>query len=217
MSTISEYLEELRDRPVTVIGMGISNVPLIKMLLRAGVKVTVRDKSPREKVSDLAQELESLGAKLVLGPGYLENLHEDIIFRTPGLSPNTPQLANALERGLSISSEMEVFFQTCPSHLVAVTAATERPLPPPYFGILKEAGKNVYVGATSASLCCPTWPTWSPRLRRFGAVLLPAHDHGAEPPHRRHHQPGPQPPGLPPHHGGVHPGQEEHLPAPVSQ
>lgn len=147
MSTISEYLEELRDRPVTVIGMGISNMPLIKMLLRAGVKVTVRDKSPREKVSDLAQELESLGAKLVLGPGYLENLHEDIIFRTPGLSPNTPQLANALERGLSISSEMEVFFQTCPSHLVAVTGSDGKTTTTTIISeFLKEAGKNVYVG-----------------------------------------------------------------------
>ena len=62
MSTITEYLEELSGRSVTVIGMGISNVPLIKMLLRAGVKVTVRDKANREKVADLAQELESLGA-----------------------------------------------------------------------------------------------------------------------------------------------------------
>ena len=57
MSTITEYLEELSGRSVTVIGMGISNVPLIKMLLRAGVKVTVRDKANREKVADLAQEL----------------------------------------------------------------------------------------------------------------------------------------------------------------
>ena len=147
MSTISEYLEELRDRPVTVIGMGISNVPLIKMLLRAGVKVTVRDKSPREKVSDLAQELESLGAKLVLGPGYLENLHEDIIFRTPGLSPNTPQLANALERGLSISSEMEVFFQTCPSHLVAVTGSDGKTTTTTIIAeLLKRAGRTVHLG-----------------------------------------------------------------------
>ena len=66
MSTITEYLEELSGRSVTVIGMGISNVPLIKMLLRAGVKVTVRDKANREKVADLAQELESLGARWCL-------------------------------------------------------------------------------------------------------------------------------------------------------
>ena len=119
MSTITEYLEELSGRSVTVIGMGISNVPLIKMLLRAGVKVTVRDKANREKVADLAQELESLGATLVLGPDYLKDLGGELIFRTPGLSPNTPELAQAVENGAALSSEMEVFFQTCPSHHVA--------------------------------------------------------------------------------------------------
>ena len=98
MSTITEYLEELSGRSVTVIGMGISNVPLIKMLLRAGVKVTVRDKANREKVADLAQELESLGATLVLGPDYLKDLGGELIFRTPGLSPNTPELAQAVDR-----------------------------------------------------------------------------------------------------------------------
>ena len=47
--------------------MGVSNIPLIKMLLRAGVEVTVRDRSPRERLAEQAQELESLGARLILG------------------------------------------------------------------------------------------------------------------------------------------------------
>ena len=34
MSTIKEYLSELSGRRVTVIGMGVSNIPLIKMLSR---------------------------------------------------------------------------------------------------------------------------------------------------------------------------------------
>ena len=147
MSTITEYLEELSGRSVTVIGMGISNVPLIKMLLRAGVKVTVRDKASREKVADLAQELESLGATLVLGPDYLKDLDAELIFRTPGLSPNTPELAQAVENGAALSSEMEVFFQTCPSHLVAVTGSDGKTTTTTIIAeFLKEAGKTVYVG-----------------------------------------------------------------------
>ena len=147
MSTITEYLEELSGRSVTVIGMGISNVPLIKMLLRAGVKVTVRDKASREKVADLAQELESLGATLVLGPDYLKDLDGELIFRTPGLSPNTPELAQAVENGAALSSEMEVFFQTCPSHLVAVTGSDGKTTTTTIISeFLKEAGKTVYVG-----------------------------------------------------------------------
>ena len=147
MSTINEYLQELKGRRVSVIGMGVSNTPLIKMLLRAEVNVTVRDKAPMEKVADQVQELESLGAKVILGEGYLQNISEDIVFRTPGLSPNTPEIANAVQRGISLSSEMELFFQTCPSQLVAVTGSDGKTTTTTIIAeFLKEAGKNVYVG-----------------------------------------------------------------------
>ena len=163
MSTITEYLEELSGRSVTVIGMGISNVPLIKMLLRAGVKVTVRDKASREKVADLAQELESLGATLVLGPDYLKDLGEELIFRTPGLSPNTPELAQAVENGAALSSEMEVFFQTCPSHLVAVTGSDGKTTTTTIIAeFLKEAGKTVYVGGNIGKPLLPDVPDMEP-------------------------------------------------------
>ena len=147
MSTIQEYLSELSGRRVTVIGMGVSNIPLIKLLLRAGVKVTVRDRSPRERLAEQAQELESLGAKLILGEEYLQNLDGSIIFRTPGLSPNTPELLEAAQRGISLSSEMEVFFQTCPSHLIGVTGSDGKTTTTTIIAeLLKEAGQNVYVG-----------------------------------------------------------------------
>lgn len=99
MSTITEYFESLRGKSIAVIGMGVSNMPLIRMMLRAELKVTVCDKAPRERVEEQAAELESLGAKFQLGPDYLAKLHKfDLIFRTPGLSPNTPELAQAVAR-----------------------------------------------------------------------------------------------------------------------
>ncbi len=147
MSTIKEYLSELSGRRVTVIGMGVSNIPLIKMLLRAGVEVTVRDRSPRERLAEQAQELESLGARLILGENYLKDLPEELIFRTPGLSPNTPELLDAVQRGAALSSEMEVFFQTCPGRLIGVTGSDGKTTTTTIIAeFLKEAGKNVYVG-----------------------------------------------------------------------
>lgn len=147
MSAIREYLEELRGHRVTVIGMGVSNIPLIKMLLRSEVQVTVRDKAPRERVEELAQELESLGAELILGEDYLRSIHEDVIFRTPGLSPNTTELVNAVQRGIALSSEMELFFQTCPSCLIGVTGSDGKTTTTTIISeFLKEAGKTVYLG-----------------------------------------------------------------------
>ena len=148
MSTIQEYLESLEGKSVAVIGMGVSNTPLIRMLLRAELKVTVCDKSPRERVEELAAELESLGAKLQLGPGYLEKLSRfDVIFRTPGLSPNSPELRSAAEKGRVITSEMELFFQLCPCKIIAVTGSDGKTTTTTLISeFLKEAGYNVYVG-----------------------------------------------------------------------
>ena len=148
MSTISEYLETLRGRSIAVIGMGVSNTPLIRMLLRAELKVTVCDKSPRERVEEQAAELESLGAKLRLGPDYLAKIHKaDIIFRTPGLSPNTPELQKAVEGGSILTSEMELFFRLCPCPIIGVTGSDGKTTTTTLISeFLKEAGKNVYLG-----------------------------------------------------------------------
>lgn len=148
MSTMSEYLETLQGQSIAVIGMGVSNTPLIRALLRAGLKVTVCDKSPRERVEELASELESLGAKLRLGPDYLAKIHKaDMIFRTPGLSPNTPELRKAMEGGSVLTSEMELFFQLCPCKIIGITGSDGKTTTTTLISeFLKEAGFNVYLG-----------------------------------------------------------------------
>ncbi len=148
MSTIAEYLASLEGKSVAVIGMGVSNTPLIRMLLRAGVKVTVCDKAAREQIAQRANELESLGAKFQLGPDYLEKLSRfDVIFRTPGLSPNHPSVKEAVEKGSVLTSEMELFFRLCPCKIIAVTGSDGKTTTTTLISeFLKEAGYNVYVG-----------------------------------------------------------------------
>lgn len=146
-STIQNYLAELRGKRVAVIGIGVSNTPLIKMLLRAGVKVTACDKRQRADFGGQAEELESLGAELHLGLDYLEGLDQEIIFRTPGLRPDVPQLLAAQERGSVITSEMEVFFKVCPCRIIAVTGSDGKTTTTTIIAeLLKAAGYNVYVG-----------------------------------------------------------------------
>ena len=148
MSTTSEYFETLRGRSIAVIGMGVSNTPLIRMLLRAELRVTVCDKSPRERVEEQASELESLGAKLKMGPDYLSKIHKsDVIFRTPGLSPNTPELKKAVEGGSILTSEMELFFKLCPCKIIGVTGSDGKTTTTTLISeFLREARRNVYLG-----------------------------------------------------------------------
>ena len=145
--TISEYLTSLKHKRVAVIGIGVSNTPLIRMLLRVGVDVTACDKSSRETLGIVADELESLGARLQLGDDYLNNLKHDVIFRTPGMRPDVPALEAARARGAEITSEMEVFFRICPCKIIAVTGSDGKTTTTTIISeLLKAAGYNVYVG-----------------------------------------------------------------------
>ena len=144
--TLSEYLEGLRGKKVDVIGIGVSNRPLIKLLRKAGVSVTARDKAAREKL-DCADELEASGVKLVLGDGYLKGTEGDVIFRSPGIRPDVPEFAEAVRRGATLASEMEAFFEVCPCQIIAVTGSDGKTTTTTVISeILKNDGKKVWVG-----------------------------------------------------------------------
>ena len=55
--TLREYIDRLRGRTVAVIGIGVSNTPLLRLLLREGISVTACDRSDRAKLGALAEEL----------------------------------------------------------------------------------------------------------------------------------------------------------------
>lgn len=146
--TVQEYLDRLAGKRVAVLGIGVSNTPLIHMLLRAGAKVTACDKRAREEFGGKIEELESLGASIHLGEDYLDHLKgQDIIFRTPGLRPDLPQLTAAVERGSVLTSEMETFFQVCPCPIIGVTGSDGKTTTTTIIAkLLKAEGKNVYLG-----------------------------------------------------------------------
>ena len=145
--TLQEYLDSIHGKTVAVVGIGVSNTPLIRLLLREGIAVTACDKRTREQLGELAGELEQGGARLQLGSDYLEGLDQDIIFRTPGLRPDVPQLAKTVAGGSVLTSEMEVFFQVCPCPIIAVTGSDGKTTTTTIIAeLLKKAGRTVHVG-----------------------------------------------------------------------
>lgn len=121
--TADEFKKSVLNKKISVIGMGISNRPLIKYLIEYGADVTAYDRRTKEELGDIYSEFSKLGVKIVSGKDYLENLSGDIIFKTPGLRFDHPSLIKAKENGSVITSEMEVFFDICPAKIIAVTGS----------------------------------------------------------------------------------------------
>ena len=119
MNKLDEFKYNVAGKNITVIGIGISNLPLIKYLVSLGANVTACDRRSAEDLGENYTELEKLGVKFNLGDGYLNNLLGDMIFKTPGMRYDVPELLKAKENGSIVTSEMEV----CPSHIIAVTGS----------------------------------------------------------------------------------------------
>lgn len=144
--TLDAYFSSLVGKSVAVVGYGLSNAPLTELLLSYGCDVTVCDKRSREDF-EKADSLEARGCKLRLGNDYLKGLSEDVIFRTPGLHPFTPELKEAAAAGSCITSEMEAFFAVCPCHTIAITGSDGKTTTSTIVAnLLTEAGHRVFLG-----------------------------------------------------------------------
>lgn len=123
MTKAEQFRENIKGKNVTVIGIGISNIPLIEYLVKSGANVTACDVHDAQWLGDNYKKCCELGVKTKLGEGYLEDLEDKIIFKTPGMRFDKPELLRAAENGAKITSEMETFFELCPSHIIAVTGS----------------------------------------------------------------------------------------------
>lgn len=121
--TLRAYIDALKGKKVAVLGVGISNRPLLRLLSGSGADVTAYDRRDREALTEVAGELETLDITLSCGDRYLDSLAADVIFRTPGMRPDVPQIAEAVARGATLTSEMEAFFEVCPCPIIAVTGS----------------------------------------------------------------------------------------------
>ncbi len=123
MKLRDEIYGRIKDGKTDVLGIGISNLPLIRMLCSMGARVTARDMKTCEQLGDVAAELRALGVILVTGEDYLENIDGDIVFRAPGIRPDLPQIKAATDRGALLTSEMEFFLEITPATVLGITGS----------------------------------------------------------------------------------------------
>ena len=128
----------------------------MRLLLEFGCDVLGCDRTPREKLDAEVLQLEEMGCRMSVGDNYLEGVEADILFRTPGMHPGNPAIVSLAEKGAKVTSEMEVFFEVCPCHLLAVTGSDGKTTTTTLVSeMLKAAGKTVWLGGNIGTPLLP--------------------------------------------------------------
>ena len=156
VSAFETYFTNLKGKRIAVLGLGVSNRPLVRLLLEYGCTVTGCDKTEREALDDEVLALEQQGCTLRVGAGYLDDLTAELVFRTPGMHPGNPALEALRAGGAVITSEMEVFFEVCPCKIIAVTGSDGKTTTTSLIAkMLEQAGKKVWLGGNIGTPLLP--------------------------------------------------------------
>ena len=147
-SKLEEFKKYIKGRKVAFIGIGVSNIPAIKYINRLGARVTAFDKRKPNDLGDICIELESLGVGLSLGDEYLDSLvGYEVIFRSPSVRPDLPEIEKELDRGAILTSEIEMVMEMCPGKIIGITGSGGKTTTTTLIGeMLREQGLEYFVG-----------------------------------------------------------------------
>ena len=146
---LKEFNEYLKNRKVAIIGLGVSNLPLLKYMNEKQAKVTVFDEKEKQDVPrKLLEKLDKYKANAFFGKNCFENLKGfDIIFRSPSCLPTRKELVLEKQRGAIITSEIEMLMKLAPCKIIGVTGSDGKTTTTSLiYSILKKAGYDTYLG-----------------------------------------------------------------------
>ena len=146
---LEEFNEFLKNRKIAVIGLGVSNLPLLDYLYEKNAKVTVFDKRTIDEIpKETMDKITKYSFEFSLGQYYLEKLKGfELIFRSPSCLPTIPELVEAEKNGAIITSEIELVLKMTPSKVIGVTGSDGKTTTTTLiYEILKHAGYNCFVG-----------------------------------------------------------------------
>ena len=148
MKDFCEFKKFINGKKVAVVGIGVSNIPLINFLVKLGANVTGFDIKSEEALGDIAVDFKKKGVKLQLGEGYLDNLTGyEVVFKTPSMRIDCDALVRVKKEGAYITSEMEEFVRYCKGKIYAITGSDGKTTTTTIVSKLLEAeGYKTWVG-----------------------------------------------------------------------
>ena len=146
---LNEFNDYIRFRKVAVIGMGVSNLPLLDYLYEKKANVTIFDEKDLDSISnDIMEKIREYGFQFHFGENCLEYLKNfNLIFRSPSCLPTRKELEEEAKRGAIVTTEIELLMKMCPCKIVGVTGSDGKTTTTSLINaILKHAGYNTFLG-----------------------------------------------------------------------
>lgn len=113
------------DKRVTVVGLGIEGVDIVRYLASRGAYVTVSDAKPAEQLAERIEEVLDLPVRLSLGANDPKDvLESDAVFVSQGVPLDLPALQQAREKGVPVWSMLTLFMELCPGPIVGITGSS---------------------------------------------------------------------------------------------
>lgn len=148
MFTYQKLIDTVKGKSCAILGLGVSNMPLARLLLSFGAikSLTVYDKKSPEALGEDAVSLRGSGVRFVCGEGCFDSISEEVIFRSPGIRPDIKGIADALNRGAMLTSEIEQFTDITPTRKFAITGSDGKTTSTTLTGKFLAVGGNAFVG-----------------------------------------------------------------------
>jgi UDP-N-acetylmuramoylalanine--D-glutamate ligase len=139
---------EFQNKNILVIGAGISGFAAAKIAKKFGANVTLSDAKNESDLKYNFDEMRQLGINLSFG-AQTENLLNgvDLIIVSPAVPLRIPILQTALQKNISVISEVELAYNLAQSPICAITGTNGKTTTTTLLGLLLETGyKKVGVG-----------------------------------------------------------------------
>ena len=146
---LEEFNNYIKFRKVAVIGLGVSNLPLLDYLHEQKARVTVFDQRTIDQIpKDVMDKITENAFEFSLGENYLSKLQGfDLILRSPSCLPTVPELVEEAKRGALVTTEIELLIKMCPAKIIGVTGSDGKTTTTSLiYAILKDAGYNTWLG-----------------------------------------------------------------------
>src|SRR3989454_12332093 len=131
------------DKRVTVVGLGIEGVDMVRYLCRHGASVTISDSKAREQLTKQLEEIAGLPVRLSLGSDQTRAITDaEAVFVSQGVPLALPGLLQARERRVPVYSMVSLFIEVCPGPIVGITGSSGKTTTTALVGEMFEADER---------------------------------------------------------------------------